>query len=169
MSAGTFACLRYPGPRPTTHIRLPSNTRSTYAAGIRRYTNFCKATKLRTLPASESTLILFVTHLATSNISQATIKVYLSAVRHVHVLRGLHNSFSQQLTPRLQIILKGIKKHQAISHPPRVRLPITIHILKRLETSCHIRNPLTQKLCSGEPVVLPFLASCVSVSLRYLV
>ena len=111
---------------------LTSNTRTTYAAGIRRYTNFCKATKLRILPASEPTLILFVTHLATGNISQATIKVYLSAVRHIHVLWGLHNSFNQQLTPRLQIILKGIKKHQAISHPPRVRLPITIHILKQI-------------------------------------
>ena len=127
---------------------LASNTRTTYAAGIRRYTNFCRATKLRTLPASESTLILFVTHLATSNISQATIKVYLSAVRHVHVLQGLHNVFSQQLTPRLQIILKGIKKNQAISHPPRVRLPITIHILKQ------IRGILSRKKSSYSEVML---------------
>ena len=120
---------------------LAATTRTTYAAGIRRYTSFCKATNLRTLPTSESTLILFVTHLATGNISQATIKVYLSAVRHIHVLRGLHNSFSQQLTPRLQIILKGIKKHQAISHPSRVRLPITVHILNRIRGILRHKNP----------------------------
>ena len=143
---------------------LASNTRTTYAAGIRRYTNFCKATKLRILPASEPTLILFVTHLATGNISQATIKVYLSALRHIHVLRGLHNSFNQQLIPRLQIILKGIKKHQAVSHPPRVCLPITIHILKQ------IRGILSRKKFSYSEVMLwatCCLASYASVSLRY--
>ena len=127
---------------------LASTTRATYAAGIRRYTSFCKATKLRILPTSESTLILFVTHLATSSVSQATIKVYLSAIRHMHVLQGMHNSFSQQLTPRLQIILKGIKKHQAGSHPPRVRLPITIQILKQ------IRGILLQKKPSYSAVML---------------
>jgi len=44
---------------------------------------------------------------------------------HQSLLKGLHDSFSQQRTPRLQIILKGIKKHQTLTHPPRVRLPIT--------------------------------------------
>ena len=88
----TFACQFF-------EAGLASNTRTTYAAGIRKYTNFCKATKLHILPASEPRLILFITHLATGNISQATIKVYLSAVRYIHVLLGLHNSFNQQLTP----------------------------------------------------------------------
>jgi len=71
---------------------LASTTRATYAAGIRRYTSFCKATKLRILPTYESTLILFVAHLATGSVSQATIKVYLSAIRHMHILWGMHNN-----------------------------------------------------------------------------
>ena len=95
---------------------LASNTRTTYTAGIRRYTNICKATKLRILPASDPTLTLIVTH--------------------------------HQLTPRLQIILKGIKKHQAVSHPPRVHLPITIHILKQ------IRGILSHKKSSYSEVML---------------
>ena len=50
------------------------------------------------IPPTEYTLILFMTHLATSNISYATIKVYLSAVRNMHVSKELHE-FTQQLTP----------------------------------------------------------------------
>ena len=76
---------------------------------------------------------MFVTYLATNKISHASIKVYLSAVRHMHVLEGLHNEFNQLLTPRLQLILKGIKRQQASTTQPRVRLPITIQILCKIQ------------------------------------
>jgi len=81
-----------------------------------------------------------------------SIKVYLSAVRHFHILKGLHDSFSQQLTPWLQIILKGIKKHQVF--------------LTRLDTLSYTRILPTQKLDCGQCVALPFLASYISVSLQ---
>ena len=80
--------------------------------------------------ASESTLLLFATHLGNSNISYATIKIYLSAVRHMHVTTGMHNFFTQQLTPWLQQVLKGIQKSQTLVHPPRERLPITMQIME---------------------------------------
>ena len=76
--------------------------------------------KIPPIPASEATLILFASYLATQNISYTTIKVYLSAVRHMHVSMGLHNFFNAQLTPRLQLTLKGIQKSQTSTHPPRV-------------------------------------------------
>ena len=85
--------------------------------------------KIPPTPASEATLILFASYLATQNISYTTIKVYLSAVRNMHVSMGLHNVFNAQLTPRLQLTLKGIQKSQASTHPPRVRLPITLQIM----------------------------------------
>ena len=47
----------------------------------------------------------------------------------MHVSKGLHDKFNQQLTPQLQLILRGIKKHQAFTHQPRTHLPITIQIL----------------------------------------
>ena len=34
--------------------------------------------------------------------------------------------FNQQLIPRLQQIFKGIRRDQAATHPPKVRLPITL-------------------------------------------
>ena len=48
----------------------------------------------------------------------------------MHVTVGMHSFFNLQLTPRLQLILKGIQKSQSVTHPPRVRLPITFGIMK---------------------------------------
>ena len=119
---------------------LASTTRSTYAAGQHRFTTFCMAINAKPIPTTERVLSLFVTHLATGNISHATIKVYLSAIRHMHVTSGKLQHFNQQLTPRLQQILKGIRKDQAATHPPKVRLPITLQILQDIK-----------RLLSGKP------------------
>ena len=123
---------------------LSHNHQTTYAAGQQRFTSFCDATKIPPLPASEATLILFATHLATQNISHSTIKVYLLAVRHMHISVGLHNFFNTQLTPRLQLTIKGIQKSQASAQPSRVRLPITLKIMGTLRLyylSSHTPTP----------------------------
>ena len=49
---------------------------------------------------------MFVSYLARQGLSQASIKVYLSEVRNLHVSAGLHKEFSKQLTPRLELVLK---------------------------------------------------------------
>ena len=46
---------------------------------------------------------------------------------------GLHDHFSLQLMPRLQQVLHGIKKCQAVSHPARIRLPITLKIMGKIK------------------------------------
>ena len=111
---------------------LATTTRATYATGQQRFAAFCQTIHAYPVPASEHTLILFATHLATSNIAHTTIKVYISAIRHMHVSAGLHAEFNSQLTPRLQLTLKGIQRNQATSHPPRVRLPITLQIMQSI-------------------------------------
>ena len=112
---------------------LASSTRSTYAAGEKRFYSFCTATKCHPLPASEATLVLFSTHLAATNTSHSTIKVYLAAVRQLHVLSGLHEFFNRQLTPRLQQVLRGIKKCQAEFRPTKLRLPITTQLMQQIQ------------------------------------
>ena len=127
---------------------LAASTRNTYKVAQQRFINFCAASKLLPVPATEATLVLFATHLATGNISHATIKVYLSAVRHLHVLAGLHDHFNSQLKPRLQLILKGIKKQQVMTHPPRVCLPITLQII------CKMKEVLSQEPRSYTNIML---------------
>ena len=110
-------------------LAASSYSRTIYAAGQGRYIYFCNTAKVPATPATEYTLILFIIHFASTNISYATIKVYLSAIRHMNVSKGWHNHFNQQLTPRLQLILRGIRKRQPSTRVPRVRLPITVQIL----------------------------------------
>ena len=108
-------------------------------------------TRIHPIPTSECTLTLFISHLATSNISQGTIKVYLSAVRHMHVCKGLHNHFNRRITPRLHLILRGIKKRQAGMHSGKTRLPITIQMLYNIKAS-YQRNLL--------PIIIPHSGLC---------
>ena len=66
--------------------------------------------------------------------------MYLSA--------GVHTEFNRQLTPRLQLILKGIQRNQAISHP-RSLLTNNFTITHELE---HIaRLPCAAKETSYPP------------------
>ena len=97
--------------------------------------------RIQPIPTSECTLTLFISHLASSNISQGTIKVYLSAVRHMHVCKGLHNHYNRQITPRLHLILRGIKKRQAGMHSRKTRLPITIQMLSNIKALLSEKTP----------------------------
>jgi len=79
------------------------------AAWRRRYVNFCKMAKIKSIPTSECTLILFATHLASHSIPQGTIKVYISAIRYMHIRKGPHDHVKCQMTPLLQLILRKIR------------------------------------------------------------
>ena len=68
------------------------------------------------------------------NLSLSTIKVYVSAIRNLHVATGKHTHFSSQLTPRVQQVLTGIQRDQASTLEPRTRLPITIDLMRQLQT-----------------------------------
>jgi len=60
--------------------------------------------------------MLFVTYLATLNLSYPTIKVYLTAISSLHTASGHHNDLNTQLTPRLQQVLKGTEKKSSKLH-----------------------------------------------------
>jgi len=80
-------------PRPLSKARnfpqngLTNSIKAAYRAGQKRYLNFCKFTGRKPFLNSECTACCGTFHntlyLATHNISLATIKVYLSAVRHI--------------------------------------------------------------------------------------
>ena len=95
-------------------LKLPMEQEDNYVHG------FLQDSKVKTNPNHR---MHSNTLLATHNISLATVKVYLSAVRHMHLCRGLHDHFNQQTTPQLQLILKGIKRRQACISPISQCLP----------------------------------------------
>ena len=89
---------------------------------------------------SESTLLLFSAHLAKQSLVHTTIKVYLSAIRHLHITHGLHNTYAEQLTACVQLVLKGIKKMQLHNKPLKQRFPITAAIMTCIHSTV-AQNP----------------------------
>ena len=78
-------------------------------------------------------MLMFVSHLTQEGLAHSSIKVYLSAICNLHISTGLHIEFAKQLTPRLQLVLKGIKKEREKLTPSRTRLPITIKIMTKIK------------------------------------
>ncbi len=85
------------------------------------------------VPGTERTLTYFVAHLVKKGLRLRTIKVYLSAVRFWHIAKGKEDPFQTRMV-RLQYMLQGVKREEASRwHSPRVRLPITPAILRKLK------------------------------------
>lgn len=112
----------------------PSTWRS-YNSGIRHYITFCNQANRPAVPTSEPTLLLFVSYLASRNLSYPTIKVYLAGIRSLHVATGYDVTFHSQLTPRLHQVLKGIRKEKASTLPSRIRRPITRDIMSKIKAA----------------------------------
>lgn len=109
------------------------STRRTYTTAQRRFITFCYTTKQLSpagfpCPASEWTLILFVTHLAGS-LKANSIKVYLAGVRSLHIEQGFSNPLENRL--RLERVIRGIKRLQGSDK--RDRHPVTINVLRKFE------------------------------------
>ena len=130
-----WTCLNSLKPRNAITQKVPYQPLNDpiYLTGLKHYTTLCSQAKLKPMPTTE-VILLFVTHLASHNLACTTIKVYLAAVCSAHVAVGKHKIFKEQLTPRLLQVMKGIHKQTAIYNPPRVCLPITTEILKKIRS-----------------------------------
>jgi hypothetical protein len=78
------------------------------------------------MPVSQDTLLLYVAFLFEQGLSGSTIRVYLSAIRSLHILSGNH--YPTDLS-RVKLALKGAVRE---SPQPVRKLPITITILKNM-------------------------------------
>ena len=100
------------------------------------------------LPASEETLIRFCAHLA-DTLHHSSIKVYLSAVRSLHVDESLPDPLVGCL--QLRRVLRGIKRHQGSNQPKRQ--PITSDLMRvihrSLDFSSHNHTMLWAACCIG--------------------
>ena len=108
---------------------LASSTRSTYLSGQKKFYDFCSQLgKIHQsgspCPTDEWTLCLFATFLA-NTVQHSTIKVYLSAVRSLHIEQGFADPLVDCL--RLQRVLRGIKRTQGDTSS--LRLPVTDDIM----------------------------------------
>ena len=116
---------------------VAKSTASVYKSAQNRYLSFCSHFRYQPLPLSEPVGCAFAAFLADSGLSFRSIKVYISGIRHWQIAAGLPEPFKGQAWPKLEYVLKGIKRSQAekLSPARKDRLPITPDILRRIK--CH--------------------------------
>ena len=105
---------------------LKDNTKRTYSSAQKRYLNFCEHYHRVPMPASEDTLLLYVSFLFEEGLTGTSIRVYLSAVRSLHVFAG--HTYPTELL-RVKLALKGAIRE---TPAPIRKLPITYTVLKKL-------------------------------------
>ena len=76
-------------------------------------------------------MLLFSAYLAEQNITYSTIKACISATCDLHVASGQHCHFTDQLTPRLEQVLRGIKMEQSYRLSTKIRLHNTDNVTDR--------------------------------------
>lgn len=108
---------------------LAHRTNRTYHSGEKRFIRFCLMHRLvldngDILPASEGTLIYFASYLART-VRHSTIKLYLAAVRNLHISCGYHDPLEGKLL--LKKILRGILRYQG--QRTILRQPVTPGVL----------------------------------------
>ena len=111
-----------------------------YQSAQRRYIDFCQlddrlSPEGALLPADEQTLMRFAMMLADS-LNHSSIKVYLSAVRSLHIDHRLADPLLNCL--QLQRLLRGIKRVQGSPTPKH--LPITIDVLVVIKHSLDLSS-----------------------------
>ena len=119
---------------------LAPSTRRVYLSAQRRYLDFCHldgrlSPEGALLPADEQSLMRFASFLV-DILHHSSIKVYLSAVRSLHIDNGLPDPLVNCL--QLQRLLRRIKRVQG-SSPPK-RLPVTIDLLKVIQQSLDLKS-----------------------------
>ena len=113
---------------------LRDNTHKTYTSAQRKYLNFCIELNLLSLPATDEVLLKYVAFLFQKGLKGSTIKVYLSAVRSLHVFSNLTPPTHSE---KLLLALKGASR---LSVPPDRKLPITYHLLSDILPSLEGRH-----------------------------
>ena len=99
-------------------------------------------------PALEELLCNFVAYLGIKNISSGTIKVYLSAVRQLHIREGKPPPPTADMA-RLNQVLRGVKIAQASDSQvakAKQRLPITPEILRQIKGRWKQEPPSQDKI-----------------------
>ena len=101
---------------------IASSTRRTYSSAQRKFLEFCHWNQSvhpngSPLPATEWTLMLFASHLS-NTIKASSIKVYIAAIRSLHLENGFPNPLANCL--RLERVIRGIKRCQGTSKPKRL-------------------------------------------------
>ena len=140
---------------------LQHNTHRVYQCKQQTFQSFCKWYHLMAFPASEDTLMVFMTYLNKHLLQcYTTVHHYLAAICSVHIAMGLPNPL--QDCPCLQQLLQAICRQQLLPQLDSGHQGITMDFLHRPRPLHHLHFPKDRVLwaaltmghyslfCSGE-------------------
>ena len=104
---------------------IRGSTAKTYSSAQKRYLSFCAQFAIDPIPASEDTLLTYIAQLHRDGLKATSIRVYLSAVRAMHIDEGHGNPMDNCFR-----ITKALRGLDIASDPPKQKLPITYNILQ---------------------------------------
>lgn len=137
------------------HDGLAPTTRRLYASGARLYRRFCRSHNLQASPATETTLLRFIAHLARRNTSASRIGSHLSGVRQWHIQRGAPWIGR---TERVKLALRGAAKVQRPTRRPR--LAATLKHLRLLRSALRRSSmPPRDRAAAWAAVLLGFFGA----------
>jgi hypothetical protein len=105
---------------------LKPSTKKTYSCAQQKFLEFCKRYQLVPTPVTESTLLLYVAYLFDQGFKGSSIRVYISAIRSMHIYGGFQYPTNMV---RLQLSIKGAVTESA---PPVRKFPITYSVLSKM-------------------------------------
>ena len=89
--------------------------------------SFCLDHGLVPVPCSEQTILLFIAQLYVNGLKASSVRVYMSAIRSLHIQDG-HNDYVTN-TDRVKLAIRAIEIPQP---PPVQKLPITLDLLQKM-------------------------------------
>ena len=135
---------------------LSPSTVAAYRSGLQRFLTFCQLSSLSPFPLSELTLCRFVAYLFSQRLSVGAVRLYLSALRYVQIIRGGCDPSLSSLV-RLHYVLRGMSRSQPKGSRP-ARLPITIEVLESLFQAWTTTSPCYDTIMLWGACTLVFFA-----------
>ena len=106
---------------------LRQSTQNCYSSAQKKYIHFCAKYHIEPLPATDESLLLYVSYLHEQGLTGSSIKVYMSAVKSLHVYSG----FDSPITSNNKVAL-AIRGAINLSASPARTQPITYELLVRM-------------------------------------
>ena len=135
------------------HFRSSApSKRRTYDTAMRRFRAFSERYQITDpFPVTEFLLCTFTASLADDGLAPQTVKSYLAAIRNTQLSLGLPDPRDHSSLPVLKRVLAGIHRTRLNrGQPPRVRLPITATLLRRIKGELlRTANPERHVLWAG--------------------
>lgn len=112
--------------------RSPATKRA-YETDFRLFVQWCALVGLEPLPATTSTIALYITHLANEGLKVATINRKLAAISHWHKDKGVVSPCSLKADRRLSEVYAGIRRDKGTKQ--EAKDAITVKMIRRMVDS----------------------------------